>query len=294
MCFRLVLQYSCLCQNSKAQVLFCVLHDGDLVDLQILDEDKIKKSKRNCFGDSWDEPAKIRLKRPCFDCIKSDLLIVDQRSTIDIRPVYERLGEIAHREHTTIIELISDFTDTDTTDRLSPEDLKWIRSLILSLRYNIAFLETKDQAGIKRRLEEKGYSPVKPITKSQVESLSLLEAQLDLIDISNIIDVALRGSFIDSEAPLPPLFEQVPWSDDSKDDNECPICSSTYGEQEENGAAEEPVKSPCNHIIGSRCFKEWVVQQGRKNCPLCRTGFSETTHDFPLRTPEWLTLLRGF
>lgn len=72
-----------------------------------------------------------------------------------------------------------------------------------------------------------------------------------------------------------------------KDDQNCPICRSEYGEvggdRTEPGsdsaqglpvedAPEYPVKLPCGHLFGNCCIKKWLLEQPA-SCPLCRSQF---------------------
>lgn len=138
-------------------------------------------------------------------------------------------------------------------------------------------------------------SPSYPEAKEAFDTTSSLERFSHTVVTMNVVFAGARElDLVDDlfEEPLPSLFQPVPRSD-LKDEQKCPICYSTFCEPDEDGAVEEPVKSSCNHIIGFRCFRQWVIEEECENCPLCRTGFSRATHNFPRRTPAWLKLIRG-
>ena len=70
-----------------------------------------------------------------------------------------------------------------------------------------------------------------------------------------------------------------------KTDRECGICFTPYGKnpnpkkswkvQISGDSPEFAVRLPCNHILGSRCIKQWLEQKSmggsqHNNCPMCR------------------------
>lgn len=129
--------------------------------------------------------------------------------------------------------------------RLSQEDLAWLQSLILSILYNLTFHEAKDRDGedfiisaAKRFLNEK--VPRINLDPFVIHTLVQLEARLVTIDIQNVTEVEFRALkiHVNSEPPLPPLFEPVPSSDADNEDNECSICHLIYGEPDQNGCVE--------------------------------------------------------
>lgn len=280
MCLRIGLKFSCDCLGTKTfpgLLSFCP--QWSAIGLMDFTEEELERIGHvsECFGDYWDEPAFFSLKRPCLDCFKAAWPHSGGANLDDVDRVHQHLYAHAIRRGLEINELIP-LLGWDSQD-LSPEDLEWVQSLLESIRAIVLTIETKVT------------NPATPASSRTIETLSLLEAQLHSAEKENIVQSGLREMGLITDT-LPPLFEPVPLS--TLEEKECPTCSLSYGEKDENGLIEEPVKSPCNHVMGSSCFRHWVVQNGHANCPLCRAGFSERTHKFPVRTPAWLALIRGF
>ena len=61
-----------------------------------------------------------------------------------------------------------------------------------------------------------------------------------------------------------------------EDSQTCHICHELYTDPSPEGA-ENPVKLPCGHVLGSECLAKWF--NGSKNsCPMCRAIlFSQNT-----------------
>lgn len=66
-----------------------------------------------------------------------------------------------------------------------------------------------------------------------------------------------------------------------KDSRQCPICLDDYDQASADQVAEEPVKLPCSHMVGSRCLEIWLNEPNEANkatCPHCRYElFQEST-----------------
>lgn len=70
----------------------------------------------------------------------------------------------------------------------------------------------------------------------------------------------------------------VPYADLTE--TNCPICSEDYNTTDTDGSiVEQPVRLPCNHIVGRACITIWLFpsEQAKNTCPFCRREFFE--HD---------------
>ena len=66
-------------------------------------------------------------------------------------------------------------------------------------------------------------------------------------------------------------------------DSECGICQEKYGNVDSHpGAMDNPIRLPCQHVIGSDCIRRWVSpsEHGKNTCPFCRYIFFSSYQDF--------------
>lgn len=66
---------------------------------------------------------------------------------------------------------------------------------------------------------------------------------------------------------------------DLPEGSECDVCREKYGSHP--GAMDNPVRLPCQHVIGSFCISLWVspFEQGKNTCPFCRYVLFPLNHD---------------
>lgn len=132
MCHLFGLQRSCLCKDSKINVLYCPSRHFTFEQVQ---EHKLEENKSECFGDSWDEPTIFNLHYPCLDCINLDDTHSLQISLRDVYQVFQRLEAEAQKKNCATIGVVPQLADTTIATLLSPEDSNWLQSFVLSLRY---------------------------------------------------------------------------------------------------------------------------------------------------------------
>ncbi|KAF2748613.1 hypothetical protein M011DRAFT_485317 [Sporormia fimetaria CBS 119925] len=68
---------------------------------------------------------------------------------------------------------------------------------------------------------------------------------------------------------------------------ECPVCETMYVKSTTRArhtgrnqrGREVPVALPCGCVVGYQCVKEWVTEDGERNCPVCGVNLYRIDHE---------------